>query len=195
MRLPADIAGWRTAWLDASTPLRVLVAGAGDVRHVLCTIARARRQHAPKGAALRPIHIYVVITPLLDNLHQGVRPCCWCLQSCRQNTEYTPSSSGQDYSDANGPRWATRGGSSSSTRRSTSRGTFLRSNFVCAMSTPAWMYMFGPHRGPVVGACSRVDRIRNTHRARRQDANGPRWATRGTFPRFVDGGRVNAAMV
>ena len=44
---------------DASTPLRVLVAGAGDVRHVLCTIARARR-HAPKGAALRPIHIYVV---------------------------------------------------------------------------------------------------------------------------------------
>ena len=49
--LPADIAGWRTAWLDASTPLRVLVAGAGDVRHVLCTIARARRQHAPKGAA------------------------------------------------------------------------------------------------------------------------------------------------
>ena len=48
----------------AAEPLKVLLVGPGDLRHVLTTVARRRRHHKRPGKALRPLHFYVLESPV-----------------------------------------------------------------------------------------------------------------------------------
>jgi len=55
--------GGLAGYLDgrgAGEPVNILVVGAGDCRHVLKTLAHARRHVPPGEEQERPVHLYVV---------------------------------------------------------------------------------------------------------------------------------------
>lgn len=48
---------------ENSDPINVLLVQPGDIRHILLTVAR-RRRHFAEGSKLRPIHFYILESPL-----------------------------------------------------------------------------------------------------------------------------------
>ena len=49
---------------DDQEPLKILLVGPGDIRHMLATVSRRRRHHKGGNNKLRPIHFYLIENPI-----------------------------------------------------------------------------------------------------------------------------------